>query len=226
MRLHLRNGVRTLFGVGVEDLTAHGGEFQLLLTDGHTVDADVVVVGIGAIPNIEWLATSGLEIDNGVVCDKYCRAVSAPNIYAVGDVARWQNPRHDQLTRVEHWTNATEQAAVVASNITHPAELTPYAPVEYVWSDQYDWKIRVAGVAGIADTRRVEVIGDDAATGRFAGLYTPDGHTLSGMVVVNWPRAFVAGRKALAERTPYPEVKQSIESLSAPKRPAPAGAGS
>lgn len=226
MRLHQRNGVRTLFGVGVEDLTGYGGEFQLLLTDGHTVDADVVVVGIGAIPNVEWLATSGLEIDNGVVCDKYCRAVGAQNIYAVGDVARWQNPRHDQLTRVEHWTNAAEQAAVVASNIAHPGELTPYAPVEYVWSDQYDWKIRVAGVAGIADTRRVEVIGDDDATGRFAGLYTPDGHTLSGMVVVNWPRALVAGRKALAERTPYPEVKHALESLSAARRPTPAGADS
>lgn len=223
IRLHQRNGVRTLFGVGVEDLTGESKEFQLLLTDGRNVEADVVVVGIGATPNIEWLATSGLEIDNGVVCDKYCRAVSAPNIYAVGDVARWQNVRHDQLTRIEHWTNAAEQAGVVAHNITHPAELTTYAPVEYVWSDQYDWKIRVVGVAGIAETRRVEVIGDDAATGRFAGLYTPDGHTLSGMVVVNWPRAFVAGRKALAERTPYPEVKQALESLSAPRRPTPAG---
>ena len=222
-RLHQRHGVDTLFGVGVEDVTGRRGHFHVRLTDARTLTADVVVVGIGAIPNDEWLASSGLEIDRGVVCDKYCRAVNAPNVYAVGDVARWQNPRHDQLTRVEHWTNANEQASVVAHNIVHPYEQITYAPVEYVWSDQYDWKIRVAGVAGIADTRHVEVVGDDASTGRFAGLYSPDGRTFSGLVVVNWPRALIAGRKALVEHTPYLQVRQMLEQLTGSQRAMAAG---
>jgi 3-phenylpropionate/trans-cinnamate dioxygenase ferredoxin reductase component len=212
-RLHQRHGVDTMFGVGVEGVAGHRGQFRVRMTDGHTLDADHVVVGIGAIPNDAWLASSGLEIDDGVVCDKFCRAVNAPNIYALGDVARWQNPRHDRLTRVEHWTNAIEQASVVAHNIVNPDDQNAYAPVEYVWSDQYDWKIRVAGVAGIAESRRVEVIGDDVDTGRFAALYSPDDQTLSGMVTVNWPRALKVARKALAVGTFYAEVKDQVEQL-------------
>jgi NADPH-dependent 2,4-dienoyl-CoA reductase/sulfur reductase-like enzyme len=219
-RLHQRNGVRTLFGVGVNNLTGQRGALEVHMTDGETLIADFVVVGIGAIPNDDWLVGSGLEIDNGVVCDKYCRTVTDANVFAAGDVARWQNSRHDRLTRTEHWTNATEQAAAVAHNITYPEDLIEYAPVEYVWSDQYEWKIRVAGEAGIADRRRVEVIGENTATDRFAGLYTSDGDTLSGIVTVNWPKALVAGRKALAERTPYAAVKQALERLADPTRPA------
>jgi hypothetical protein len=92
-----------------------------------------------------------------------------------------------------------------------------------VWSDQYDWKIRVAGEAGIAEYRHVEVIGDDADTGRFAGLYSPDGRIFSGMVVVNWPRALIAGRKALADGTPYPVIRQRLEELDQPRQTTPIG---
>ena len=217
IRLHESNGVTTLFGVGVEGITGHRGQFRVELTSGDILDADYVVVGIGAIPNDDWLATSGLHIDNGVVCDKHLRVPDAPNVFAVGDVCRWQNPRHDRLIRVEHWTNAVEQATIVAHNITEPTALLECAPVEYVWSDQYDWKIRVAGEAGIAENRHVEVIGEDARTGRFAGLYSPDGQIFSGMVVVNWPRALVAGRKALAQRTPYPVIRDELDRLARPQ---------
>jgi NADPH-dependent 2,4-dienoyl-CoA reductase/sulfur reductase-like enzyme len=223
-RLHQNHGVTTLFGTGVQGLTGRRGQFRVSLTDGRVLDADCIAVGIGAIPNDEWLASSGLYVDNGVVCDKYLRAPDAPNVFAVGDVCRWQNPRHDRLTRVEHWTNAVEQAAVVARNIAHPTEPVSCAPVEYVWSDQYDWKIRVAGEAGIAGYRHVEVIGEDVGTARFAALYSLDGNTFSGMVVVNWPRALIAGRKALADGSPYPLVKQTLEQLGKPLSTAALGA--
>jgi phthalate 3,4-dioxygenase ferredoxin reductase subunit len=222
-RLHQNNGVTTLFGIGVQGLSGCRGNFQVVLTDGQVLDADYVAIGIGAVPNDGWLASSGLHIDNGVVCDKYLRVPDAPNVYAIGDVCRWQNPRHDRLTRVEHWTNAVEQASIVARNIADPTHLVACAPVEYVWSDQYDWKIRVAGEAGIAEYRHVEVIGDDADTGRFAGLYSPDGRIFSGMVVVNWPRALIAGRKALADGTPYPVIRQRLEELDQPRQTTPIG---
>lgn len=217
IRLHESNSVTTLFGIGVEGVTGQRGQFRVALTNGEILDADYVVVGIGAVPNDEWLATSGLHIDNGVVCDKHLCAPDAPNVFALGDVCRWQNPRRDRLTRVEHWTNAIEQAAIVAHNITQPTALMECAPVEYVWSDQYDWKIRVAGEAGIAENRHVEVIGEDARADRFAGLYSPDGQAFSGMVVVNWPRALVAGRKALAQRTPYPLIRDELARLAQPQ---------
>jgi 3-phenylpropionate/trans-cinnamate dioxygenase ferredoxin reductase component len=223
-RLHQRHGVRTLFACAVREIHGQRGAFQVYLTDGQVLAADYVVVGIGAIPNDEWMATSGLTIEDGVVCDQYCRAVGARTIFAVGDVAHWHNPRHGRLTRTEHWTNATEQAAVVAHNVVHPDDPIAYAPIEYVWSDQYDWKIRVAGEVGTANGEHVEVIGDDAHTGRFAGLYSRDGHTFTGIVVVNWPKALNAGRKALAERTPYPAIRQALTQLTSPRPPAQAGA--
>ncbi len=214
IRLHESNGVAALFGVGVEEITGRRGAFRVELTNGCILDADYVVVGIGALPNDDWLTSSGLQIDDGVVCDEYLRAPNAPNVFAVGDVCRWQNPRHDRLTRVEHWTNAVDQAIIVGNNITRPDDLIACAPVEYVWTDQYDWKVRVLGVAGIAENRIVDVIGEDTRTGRFAALYSPDGGALSGMVIVNWPRALIAGRKALAQRAPYAAIKETFEHLA------------
>ncbi|MEZ0353735.1 NAD(P)/FAD-dependent oxidoreductase [Mycobacterium sp. pR1184] len=217
IRLHERNGVGTLFGAGVEGITGRRGGFRVALTNGGVLDADYVVVGIGAVPNDDWLISSGLHIDDGVVCDKYLRVPNTTNVFAVGDVCRWQNPRHDRLTRVEHWTNAVEQAAIVGHNIAQPGALIACAPVEYVWSDQYDWKVRIVGQAGSTQDCLVEVIGEDPDTGRFAGLYSPDGRTLSGVVVVNWPRALIAGRKALAQKTPYAVLKEALEQLAGPR---------
>ena len=114
-------------------------------------------------------------------------------------------------------TNAVEQAAIITNNITQPTGSIECAPVEYVWSDQYDWKIRVAGEAGIAENRHVEVISEAARAGRFAAAYSPDGQAFSGMVVVNWPRALVAGRKALAQRTPYPVIRDELARLAQPQ---------
>lgn len=221
--LHERQGVSVLLGVGVQDVTRGQGGLQVHLSDGRIIAADSVVVGIGAVPNDEWLRSSGLHVDDGIVCDQYCRAVECQNVYAVGDVARWHNPRYGRLCRIEHWTNATEQATAVAHNITNPAEPKPYTPVEYVWSDQYDWKLRIAGHTG--PYCRVEIVGDTAA-GRFAGLYGTDDRPLSGIAVVNWPRALVAGRKALQLGSSYPALKQTLEQLAVDQLSPPAGVGS
>lgn len=217
--LHRRQGVETVFGAGVAEVTGSRGGFRIVLTGGRAVEADYVVVGIGAVPNDEWLRSSGLRIDDGVVCDEHCRAVGAANVFAVGDVSRWQDTRLGRSTRIEHWTNAIDQAALVAHNIAHPDDKLSYTPVEYVWSDQYDWKIRVAGRHGDPDSRHVDILGEQSGTDRFAALYS-EGDTFTGLVVVNWPKALITGRKALAAATPYHEVKNSIQALAG--RPAPA----
>ena len=77
---------------------------RVVLADGGTVDADIVVVGIGVVPNTQWLQGSGIELRDGVVCDQYCQSVSAPNIYAVGDCARWHNPLFDEVMRIAGWS--------------------------------------------------------------------------------------------------------------------------
>jgi phthalate 3,4-dioxygenase ferredoxin reductase subunit len=203
--LHRRHGVRTLFGTGVEGIGGTRGGLQVRLDDGRALAADTVLVGIGAEVNDGWLATSGLRLDDGVLCDQYCRSVSAPHVFAAGDVARWFHPGVGGHVRTEHWTNAVMQAACVAHNIAHPEDLRGYGPTPYVWSDQFDWHICVVGETSVEPAETVE--GPPGADGtRFAALYCSADRTLTGAVVVNWPRALMRCRVAVEQR-------QSIEEL-------------
>ena len=210
--LHHRHGVATRFGEGVETIEGVVGDLRVTLTSGEVLPASTVVVGIGARPNDSWLASSGLLVDDGVVCDKFCRAVDHSDIFAVGDVARWHHPRHREDVRVEHWTNASEQAACVAHNITHPDELRPYAPTEYVWSDQYDWKIQIAGRPARAEL--LALIGDlGGDRPRAAALYSDEGGLLRGAVTVNWPKAILLCRRLIGAETSAAAALEQIEQL-------------
>ncbi len=217
--LHRRRGVEARFGVGVEGIDGEAGNLTVRLTDGSVLTAATVLVGIGAVPNDGWLADSGLLVDNGVVCDRYCRAVDSDRVWAVGDVARWQDPRYPAEVRVEHWTNAVEQAAAVAHNIVQADDLQPYSPLEYVWSDQYDWKLQVVGHA----TRggRYEVVGDlTAEPAKAAVLYSDDDGRLIGAVSVNWPKALVTSRRALtAGGADFGEFVAQLQELAAKAAP-------
>lgn len=142
--LHARHGAELRVGVGVERLLGEGRVEAVLLTDGTQLPADLVVVGIGAAPNTEWLEGSGLALDDGIICDSTLRA--APGVHAAGDVARWTNPLFDRAMRLEHWTNAGEQAAHAMTNILHPTEATQYNHVPYFWSDWYARRIQFAGL--------------------------------------------------------------------------------
>src|SRR5262249_38725573 len=130
--LAARNGIELRLGHGVEAIEGTAGALTLHLTDGSTVQADTAVVGIGALPNDGWLFSSGLLVDNGLVCDELCRAAGADDVFAAGDVARWQHPDEKRLVRVEHWTNAVDQAGCVAHNVAHPDDPRLYAAVPYV----------------------------------------------------------------------------------------------
>ncbi|MHA6969437.1 NAD(P)/FAD-dependent oxidoreductase (plasmid) [Glutamicibacter bergerei] len=213
--LHRSNGVTTIFGTGVEAIDGEQGSFTLRLTNGQNLEAATVLVGIGAVPNDTWLESSGLLVDNGLVLDEYCRTVDAPHIYGVGDVARWRHQKHGEDIRIEHWTNAVEQAACVAYNITHPENPRAYTPVEYVWSDQHDWKIQVVGrVGGNAEQ---DIIGDPEVNGRFAALYTVDGTNLSGAAIVNWPKALLACRRGMGTGITVQELREKLEPMLDPQ---------
>ncbi|HET6817777.1 MAG TPA: FAD-dependent oxidoreductase [Mycobacteriales bacterium] len=146
-RLHEQNGVEIRCGVGVAEVVGESRVEQVVLTDGTTLAADVVVVGIGVVPATAWLDGSGLTVDDGVVCDASLRA--APGVWAVGDVCRWQSARLGRTVRLEHWTNASEQPDHVARGIC--GDVTEFDPVPYFWSDQYDAKLQCLGFAGTGD---------------------------------------------------------------------------
>ena len=154
-------------------------------------------MGIGVIPETGWLESSGLEIDNGVVCDA-SSAASAPNVVAAGDIARWYNPLFDQMMRVEHWTNAVEQAEAATRRLLNgPDGAEPFAPVPFVWSDQYDMKIQCAGRPQADD--EVHIAHGSIEERRFVALFGRAGR-LTGAVAFNRVRALMGYRKLLRAR--------------------------
>ncbi|MFK0113539.1 NAD(P)/FAD-dependent oxidoreductase [Streptomyces sp. NPDC091217] len=180
--LHTERGVRLRLGAGCAGLTGQDGRVTgVELSTGETLPADVVVVAIGASPATQWLADSGLTLDNGVVCDSRCRA--AEGIYAVGDVARFHHEGYDRLLRLENRTNATEQAAAVAAVIL--GEDRPYAPVPYFWTDQFDAKLQVHGM--LPGDAEVEIVEGEVAARRFVARYTSDG-VVTGVLGWNMPK--------------------------------------
>jgi NADPH-dependent 2,4-dienoyl-CoA reductase/sulfur reductase-like enzyme len=139
--LHRRHGVTLRLGCAVADVVGDDRVTAVALGDGSVVPADLVVVGIGTVPNIDWLRGSGVPLDDGVRCDEHLRA--APGVYAVGDVARWHNPHYDRPMRMEHWTSAGEQATALAGTLTGTP--TPCAVLPYVWSDQFGRRLQIFG---------------------------------------------------------------------------------
>lgn len=163
---------------------------RVRLGDGAGVDADLVVVGVGSVPNTEWLAGSGLDTTDGVLCDSRGRAVGAEHVHAVGDVARWVSRRFGDAVRTEHWTAAGDQAQSVAADLLGQPE--PAEPVPYVWSDQFGLRIQVAGRFRADD--HIEVVRDDDA---FVAMAGRDGR-LAAVVAMDDPRRFGGFRRLLA----------------------------
>jgi NADPH-dependent 2,4-dienoyl-CoA reductase/sulfur reductase-like enzyme len=179
--LHTANGTDLRCGVGVQGIAEGPMGLRVEATDGSSYDADLVVVGIGADPATDWLAESGLKVQDGVVCDATLNA-GFPGVYAAGDVARWFIPEFDVEMRLEHWTSAAEQGAVAARNaVTGTGE--EYRTVPYFWSDWYDTRIQFVGVP-VAD--EVSVVTGDPDEGRFVALYR-SGSRLAGALCVGFP---------------------------------------
>ena len=192
--MHRDHGVELRTGVVVTDVLGESRVAGVALSDGSRIDADVVVVGIGVTPNTEWLERSGLTIDNGIVCNGSGEA--APDVYAAGDVARVANRWHGDSPRIEHWTNAVEQAVHAAENaLAGPEASTSFSSVPYFWSDQYDRRIQFIGGGPPYD--EIVIVDGSLAERRLTALYRR-GDRLVACLALNQPRALIKYRKLLA----------------------------
>ena len=192
-RLHAKHGTRLLCGVGVSGPTGADRVTGVELADGRHLAADVVVAGVGAIPNIEWLDGSGLQLANGVVCDAG-GATSIPNVVAVGDCAAWYEPVVGAPHRVEHWTGARERAAVAVSTLLEGGHQGSSVKPPYFWSDQYGSRIQFAGVARPGDEITFDV--GDATEDSFLAVYRRDSRPVA-VLGVDQPKLFTRIRRQL-----------------------------
>jgi 3-phenylpropionate/trans-cinnamate dioxygenase ferredoxin reductase subunit len=151
--LHRSHGVDLRYRTTAVELTGrHGRVTGVMLSDGTRIDADMIIVGIGAVPRTEIAADAGLKIDNGIVVDEHLRT-SDPDIFAAGDIARTYNPRLGRHIRVEHWANARRQGVVAAKAMLgqDAADVRP----SYFFTDQYDLSMEYTGDIGPAGYDRV-----------------------------------------------------------------------
>ncbi|QNP74221.1 FAD-dependent oxidoreductase [Streptomyces roseirectus] len=199
-RIHLAHGVDVRTNTSVHEIRSTAGQVTgVLLSDGGVLPADDVLVAIGSLPNTEWLDGNGLDLRDGLLCDAYCAA--APDVHGVGDVARWHNPLFGTSMRVEHRTNAAEQAMAVARNLLGAQR--PFAPVPYFWSDQYDVKIHAYGHLRGHDEALVLTSED---TGRLLVAYRR-GERLTGVLGAGLPpKAVRAWRSLVANGTAWSEA--------------------
>lgn len=201
--VHVDHGVELRLGMGVDRFEGSDRVERVCLSDGSTVDADLVVVGVGVRPETDWLRSSGLELRDGVVCDATC-ATAAPAVVAAGDVARWQNDLFGEEMRVEHWTNAVEQGVHAARRLLAGEEAAePFASVPLFWSDQYDRRIQCAGHPQPDD--EVAVVKGSTRERRFLALYGRAGR-LTGALAFNRARDLIEYRRLLLGRISWEDA--------------------
>lgn len=211
-RLHAENGVEVIAGAGVVGIEHNGATSLVHLADGRSLPAGTVVAGIGCVPNTEWLESSGITLDDGVVTDEFCRATGADDVYAIGDVARWYDVRDGVHRRSEHWTHAFQQAQIVAHNILNPQDLQANTKAPYFWSDQHGMKIQMVGHCGPDDDmeilRRATPGGD-----RDVVLYSRQGR-LTACAVFGWPQLVPKLRRAWEKDLGMHQVVELIDAAS------------
>lgn len=199
---HRSKGVDLRCGVGVEGFEGKGRVERVKLGDGGSIEADTVIVGIGVAPATAWLEGSGLELDNGIVCDG-AGGTKLPDVVAVGDAARWHNPLAGGAVRYEHWTSAVEQAEYVAARLLKGPDVPAFSQVPYVWTDQFELRLAVAG--SVRPGAEMHVCKGSLEEERCLVLLGRDGK-LEGAVGLRRPRPLLAARKRIGEGISFEEA--------------------
>ncbi|WP_345638224.1 NAD(P)/FAD-dependent oxidoreductase [Rugosimonospora acidiphila] len=196
--LHRQRGVRLLLHREVLGLRGEQAADAVLLDHDEVVEADVIVVAIGAFPETRWLSGSGLELADGVACDSECFAIGGERrVVAAGDVARWYHRLFRRTLRVEHWTNAVSQGLLAGRNLVaslaETGEIAAYDALPYFWTDQYDWKLQFVGALG----EEVRFEEGEPGDRQFVASYRTDGR-LVGALCANRPSRIAPWRSRIA----------------------------
>jgi 3-phenylpropionate/trans-cinnamate dioxygenase ferredoxin reductase subunit len=181
--LHTARGLKILTNTTVSGFEGDGHVSKVLCGDT-AIEADLVLVGIGIVPNIEIAADAGIECENGITVDDHCKT-SDPDIYAIGDCSNHPNPLLGRRLRLESVPNAMEQARVATTNMLGGDRI--YASIPWFWSDQYELKLQMVGFSADGDT---QVLRGDKAANQFAIFYLKDGNVVA-VDAVNSPREFM-----------------------------------
>ena len=193
--LHTRQGVKISLGIELSEIVGHQGKVSaVVLNDGSVCPADLVLVGIGVVPNIELARDAGLRVSNGIVVDEHLRTEDE-SVYAIGDCANHPNPFAGGCVRIESVQNAVDQAKCVAADIVGRAE--NYRAVPWFWTDQFDIKLQMAGVSG--GYEQVVTRGEPESR-KFSAFYFRNGR-LAAVDSVNRPGDHLAGRKLIQAGT-------------------------
>ena len=163
------------------------------------------MVGVGITPTTNWLAGSGVDLDDGVLCDARLRVMvdglPRPDLVAAGDVARWAHPGYGEMVRVEHWTNASEQGEVAARTLLLGEGAPGYAPIPYFWSDQHGAKFQFVGRAHPDDD--VAIVEGSLEDDRFVAAYGRDGRLVAALGMRR-PARVMAMQQMIALGEPFP----------------------
>ena len=192
-RIHEEEGVSILENVTASKIANSGTGLSVETKDGQALTADMVIIGIGVIPNIELAEAAGLTVGNGIDVNEFCQTSDA-DIYAAGDVTWHHNPIYNRYIRLESVPNATEQGKTVASHINGIPK--PYNSLPWFWSDQFDLKLQIAGLSTGYD--KVVIRGDIETSRSFAAYYFT-GKRFIAVDAVNAPRDFMFGKMSLTK---------------------------
>ena len=190
--LHTSRGVHVHTSTRVSGFTGDG-RLTGVICDSGSFEADLVIVGIGIIPNVEVAQTAGIECNNGILVDDHC-ATSQRDIYAAGDCTHHPNRLLDRRLRLESVPNAMEQSRVAAANLCGGEKV--YASIPWFWSDQYELKLQMVGFSADGDS---QVVRGDMTNDQFAIFYLNDG-VLVATDAVNSPKEFMICKRLIGKK--------------------------
>jgi len=206
-RIHHEEGVKIYTGISVSEICGNGHVEKVVCANGAEFVADVVIIGVGVLPNVELAEAAGIDVNNGIVVDEFCRT-NDPNIVAAGDCANHFNTIYHRRMRLESVPNASEQGKVAAATICGLSK--EYKSLPWFWSDQYDLKLQIAGLSQGYDA--VVIRGDKNNSRCFAAFYFKDGRLIAADCI-NRPQEFMLSKKIIAENLAVDPSRLADESI-------------
>jgi len=195
--MHEKEGVSFFFNALIKDIHQHDNQKIITLNNDESINADAIIIGVGVSPKIELAVEAGLDCQNGIMVNEFCQTYD-DDIFAVGDCANYPNSFYDQRLRLESVQNAIEQAKIAASRINE-IDL-PHDQIPWFWSDQYNIKLKIAGVnAGYENY----VVRGNLDEEKFSVFYLKEGRLIA-IETINDNRSFSVGKKLIKNQISIP----------------------